>query len=455
MHWFGKVVWSEGMFLRCQHFQQQDRYAENLVRETVGNALPLGWGVRTLELDASLLERGRIAVAAASGLLPDGTPFNSPKDQDPPPMLTVGEADRNQTIYLGAPHGQAGKAAAEVGNAADGTERFQVMAMQVADSSDVRTGSEAEVRVGHLRLRLLADRDDRSGFLSIPIARVQDVSTGGRVTLDPAHIPTCLDFRASARLRGFVGELEGLLHQRGDALAGIGLGPEQGTVGELANFMLLQVVNRYEPLAAHLAGEAGLHPEPLYRLFVTLAGELATFFARDRRPPQFERYRHADLTRTFEAVEMTIRDYLSTEFARRAVQIPLTEHPQWGLYTAAIHDRTLIDTAAFILTVSADLDPAVVGRQFPDQSKAGATEQIHNLVNLALPGIPLRLRPVAPRQIPYNAGAAYFELDKTSEHWRPLEQSGGLAFHVAGRYPNLKLELWAIRPAGADQHVAP
>ncbi|OZA85174.1 MAG: hypothetical protein B7X76_05695 [Azorhizobium sp. 39-67-5] len=28
----GKVVWSEGMFLRAQHFQQQDRYLERLVR---------------------------------------------------------------------------------------------------------------------------------------------------------------------------------------------------------------------------------------------------------------------------------------------------------------------------------------------------------------------------------------------------------------------------------------
>lgn len=453
MHWFGKVVWSEGMFLRCQHFQQQDRYAENLLRETVENVLAFGWGVRTLELDEKMLERGRIAVASASGLLPDGTPFSIPKDQDPPPMLEVDDAAKDMTVFLGIPIAQAGKAVAEVGEAADGIERFQAMAVQVADTSDRRTGSEAEVRVGHLRLRLLTDDDDRSGFFCIPIARIQDVSANKKIALDPRYIPTCLDFRASTRLRGFCNELEGLLHQRGDALAGVGISPTQGNVGELANFMLLQVVNRYEPLFTHLAGDAGLHPEPLYRQFLMMAGELATFFAKERRPPGFGHYRHEDLTATFDAVEMTIREYLSTEFARRAVQIPLKEHPQWGLYTGTIHDRSLIDTASFVLTVSADLDPAVVGRQFPDQSKAGATEQIHNLVNLALPGIPLRPRPVAPRQIPFNANAAYFDLDKTSEHWKPLEQSGGVAFHVAGKYPNLKLELWAIRPVGADQHV--
>ena len=29
MSWDNKVVWSEGMFLRPQHFQQHDRYLEN------------------------------------------------------------------------------------------------------------------------------------------------------------------------------------------------------------------------------------------------------------------------------------------------------------------------------------------------------------------------------------------------------------------------------------------
>ncbi len=31
MSWHNKVVWSEGLFLRPQHFQQQDRYIEHLV----------------------------------------------------------------------------------------------------------------------------------------------------------------------------------------------------------------------------------------------------------------------------------------------------------------------------------------------------------------------------------------------------------------------------------------
>ena len=53
--------------------------------------------------------------------------------------------------------------------------------------------------------------------------------------------------------------------------------------------------------------------------------------------------------------------------------------------------------------------------------------------------------PVAPRQIPFHAGYHYFLLDNKSDRWEQLKQSGGLALHVSGNYPGLKLELWAIR----------
>ena len=52
---------------------------------------------------------------------------------------------------------------------------------------------------------------------------------------------------------------------------------------------------------------------------------------------------------------------------------------------------------------------------------------------------------IRPRQIPFHAGVTYFELDTSGQYWRELEQSGGLAFHVAGHFPNLEMAFWAIR----------
>jgi type VI secretion system protein ImpJ len=57
----------------------------------------------------------------------------------------------------------------------------------------------------------------------------------------------------------------------------------------------------------------------------------------------------------------------------------------------------------------------------------------------------MRAMPAPPRQIPYHAGFQYFELEQGGELWQQLRVAGGIAVHVAGEFPGLQLELWAIR----------
>ena len=53
-----KVLWGEGLFLRPQHFQQQDRYHEARLNETANALHPYCWGVRRLAIDTDALRRG-------------------------------------------------------------------------------------------------------------------------------------------------------------------------------------------------------------------------------------------------------------------------------------------------------------------------------------------------------------------------------------------------------------
>ena len=81
----------------------------------------------------------------------------------------------------------------------------------------------------------------------------------------------------------------------------------------------------------------------------------------------------------------------------------------------------------------------------PGIQSARIVEKLRDLVNLQLPGIALKPLPVAPRQIPFHAGFNYFEMDRSGEMWKQLEKSGGLAMHIAGEFPGLEMECWAIR----------
>jgi type VI secretion system protein ImpJ len=47
--------------------------------------------------------------------------------------------------------------------------------------------------------------------------------------------------------------------------------------------------------------------------------------------------------------------------------------------------------------------------------------------------------------LPFHAGFTYFELDRGNELWKQFATSAGMALHVAGDFPGLAMEFWAIR----------
>ncbi len=265
-----------------------------------------------------------------------------------------------------------------------------------------------------------------------------------RLVLDPEYCPPCLDLRVAARLGAFADELVGLLHQRGDALGNRLSQPGAAGAAEIADFLLLQLINRAEPLFAHLATMSGLHPEQFYRECAQLAGELATFSPVNKRAVQYPVYRHDQLRESFQPLIEDLRQSLSMVMDTHAVAIALEER-QFGIRVAVMRDPELVKSATFVLVVNAHMPAETVRTTFPRQVKIGSVEKIRDLVNLQLPGIALRPLPVAPRQLPFHAGFTYFELDRGSEYWQQLTASAGFAMHVAGEFPGLQMEFWAIR----------
>ncbi|MCV5233200.1 type VI secretion system baseplate subunit TssK, partial [Escherichia coli] len=65
MVWQRKVVWAEGMFLRPQHFQQQERHLDFLIQGRSLSAQPFYWGFSELTLDTQMLALGKVALISA------------------------------------------------------------------------------------------------------------------------------------------------------------------------------------------------------------------------------------------------------------------------------------------------------------------------------------------------------------------------------------------------------
>jgi type VI secretion system protein ImpJ len=440
---YNKVLWSEGLFLRPQHFQQQDRFFEHLLETRCYALRGHPWGCIELELERDMLAIGKLGLRRAIGVFPDGTPFRIPEDDPAPTPLDVTTQVRDETVYLALPVRQQNGADVDRSAGQDSIVRHITREVESRDATS-DAGMTARLEVGPLRTRMMLSHQSLDDYVRIPIAQVIERRADQRVVLNERFIPTVLDARAAPVLAAFMIELQGLLHQRADALAGRVSATGRGGAAEIADFLMLQAINRYEPVVTHLVTGGLVHPEDLYRTCIAAAGELATFTATSKRPEVFPGYAHEKLRESFEPVIAALRASLSAVLEQTAIAIPL-EPKRFGLSVATVADRTLFSTAVFVLAVRADTPPEELRQRFPAQLKIGPVEKIRDLVNLQLPGIALRTIPVAPRQIPYHAGFVYFELDQASELWAQLKASGGIALHVGGEFPGLKLEFWAIR----------
>ncbi|MBN59452.1 MAG: type VI secretion system baseplate subunit TssK [Thalassolituus sp.] len=438
-----KVIWSEGMFLRPQHFQQQDRFVERLVDVRTGAVGSYYWGIQELTIDVEALELGKVSISSVRGIFPDGTPILAPESEELPPIIEIPENTRDEIVYLCVPMRRPG-AQESVRDAEEFPQaRFQTYNFDARDSSSA-SGQSARIQIGKLSTCFKLGSEDLGGYACIGIARIAERLPGNPVKLDKTFIPPVLDCTVSGEIKGYIEEVSGLLRQRGEALSHRLSDSGRSGSAEIADYLLLQVINRVQPLVKHLTQLATLHPLTLYTELLQLAGELSTFTASDKRPPEMPPYIHTDLQQTFAGLFSALRQSLSMVLEQSAISLDLVER-KYGIHVAPITDPSLTRSASFVVAVKADMPTEVLRSRFPAQAKIAPVETIRELITTQLPGLRTRPLPVAPRQIPYHAGFTYFEIENTGDLWKSMQQSGGFAVHLGADYPGLIMELWAIR----------
>ncbi|EIM1707371.1 type VI secretion system baseplate subunit TssK [Aeromonas dhakensis] len=437
-----RVIWREGLFIKPQHFQQQQRHSDYALHARLSALSDYFYGLQTLAINEDYLGFGRIALVGATGILPDGTVFNIPNDDMLPTPLEITDASvANQKVYLALPLSVSG--VNEVGQGGQVATRLQAHRHDVRDLHS-EGGDVVSLEVGRVSLRLMLEREDRSAYASLAIARILDKRPDGGLVLDPNFMPCSISVSAIPTLKRFLGESAGLVAERARSLSQRIAAPGQQGVADVAEFMMLQLLNRAQPQLSHLARLGTLHPERLHESLVQLCGELMTFTDESRLPPEFPAYRHDDQQVSFEPVMLALRQALSTVLSPRAVSIQLRKH-QYGIMVAMVNESELMKSADFVLAVRARMPQEQLRKQLLQQTKVASSDKIRELISLQLPGIPLLPLPVAPRQLPYHAGYSYFQLDRQSPAWQMLAVSNTLAFHIAGDFPELDMQLWAIR----------
>jgi type VI secretion system protein ImpJ len=433
-----KVVWTEGLFLKPQHFQQERRYLEHYIEHRTGSIQAYGWGFTELEIDRDMLGIGKIGIVKAAGVFPDGTPFVIPTEDATPAPVEIDEQIKGQMVYLCIPVRSPGGQEYHFGDHTELT-RHEVREIDVRDDTSDQVTNNAVLQVAGIQPELRLESQVLEGYATLGLVHVIEAQTDRQIILDDSYIYPTLDSRTNRRIDGLLSEVRGLLVHRAEELEGL----VTTSSSDVSQFLLLQTVNRYTPVVSHFASSHGLHPRTIYQTLLEIAGDLSTF-REQKRPIEFPAYDQDDLRGTFDVVMGEMRKLLQSMIVQRAVRIPI-EQVNRTTFLAQINDRDLLDSATFNLAVSANHPPEFIQQRFPNLSKLAAKEDIKEVVGNLTDGVGMRAMPTAPREIPYHQGNVYFELDRRAELWQGLKRSGGLAIHLLGDFPGLKLELWAVR----------
>jgi type VI secretion system protein ImpJ len=438
-----KVIWSEGLFLRPQHFQQQERYLERYVDARVATIARHGYGFSDLEVDRDLLAIGKLALRRARGVFPDGTPFAMPGDDALPTPLDVPANARDRVAYLALPLRRDG--AQEIARTADSAyqTRYTLGEWEARDATR-ETSERVPLEVGSLQTRIVLQGTPIEDFACIPLAQIRECRSDKQVLLEDAHFPTALDASSCPPLARYQVELLGMIKQHADALAQLLVGTRAGGVAEMGDLIRLQTLNRYEPILRHLARMRPVHPEELYGVLVSMCGDLATLSEADRRMPLLPEYAHHDLRLSFEPVMQQLRRYLSDAGPSKVTALEV-ENLQPGIYRVRVPDPTFFDSAIFYLAASASMPTDALQRDFPSVTTIVPTRRLGEYVKTLLPGI--KLTPIShlPPQIPHYGGNVYFELSPNHVTWDELKGAGAFGIHVASPFENLAMRMWAMR----------
>ncbi|OGF13720.1 MAG: type VI secretion system-associated protein [Candidatus Eisenbacteria bacterium RBG_16_71_46] len=444
------VVWHEGMLLAPQHLQQWDRYLHHLVDDRFRALRAFEWGFTELKLDRESLRNGRIALLAASGVLPDGTPFAIPDGDAPPSARAIeGHFDAKQdvlAVHLGLPAARPGRPQLGDG-AASGLPRPR-FSPHDEDLEDANSGGDPRrVTVARRNFAILFPDDALGDHDTLQVAEVVRDPGSGYV-LRETFVPPCLSVAASEWLMQILRGLHNKLNSKSTRLTNERPSPG-GVVNlagmETADLLGLQLVNAAIPALAHVIEHGRAHPEDVYLQLVSLAAALCAFAPRPRAT-ELPRYDHGAPFSTFGPLNETLTQLIELVGGQVKVTVIPLEKDERGRHIGRLQDPRLLEpSASFFLGVRAEVEEGTLIRDFPAKSKLASLNRLDALIAALAPGIGLQYLRVTPAGLPVKSNMVYFQLDPASSEWADVRKAQNLALFIAADYPSLSMELLGKR----------
>lgn len=441
-----KILWGEGLFLRPQHFQQQDRYHEHRLHQSVQALHPYAWGVNQIQVDRDALANNGLRLLELSLRFQDGEFYDAPGADDLPDPVDLSQLPQSQqtiTYYAALPAFK--PFGGNFGDGSNGNNAVRYL-QNNQDTPDLYTHA-APAQLSYLKktLRLVAEFEPRDSYTHFPLLRLRRAATGG-FELDASFVPPSLSIRSAPLLFLQLRRLLDALQAKVSALYGHHREPSKHVIefrsGDMSSFWLLHTASSAYASLTHHFQHPALHPERLYEQLLGLAGALMTF-SKSWTLADLPAYSHTDPGPGFATLHQIIRELLDTVISSRYFAIALREvKPSY--HHGMLDSGKIDDKTTFYIAVSAAMPAAELVDVVPLRFKVGAPDDVDKFVLSAMPGVRLQHAPQVPAAVPVRPDAMYFSIDPKGQMYERMLQAQSISIYVPGGIHDLKLELVAV-----------
>jgi type VI secretion system protein ImpJ len=446
-----KPLWTEGLFVSQHHFQAQDLYHENLLRERIAALRRFDWGVLELEIDDRLLQAGQFRLRRLEAVWPDGlivrcggsseTPSPEPRAFDGVFAPEAAHLD----VFVGLP-----SESASTGNVSGPGEptahrRFSRASRSTADFNAGAATQEVDIAVPNLRV--LLGNEAREKLSTIQVAQLVR-QPGGRVIVRDNFVPPVLRISAAPFLTSGLHRVLGALVSRQRELASARKQRNVGNVEfhatDARRFWLLHTLNTAIPRVTHLLGVKA-HPEEVYVALVELVGQLCTF-APDADPTSVPAFSYTELGDLFERLFARVISLLAIDAVPTYVEIPLERRPD-GMFVGKIPEPRLANHEFFISVKSAQPE-ANVRERIPQLLKIASWQHIVDVVRQARQGVRAEVEWHPSSALPLQPGTCFFRLRREGQFWEDIAKTSTMALYVPvdPDWKDALLRVYAISP---------
>ena len=455
---FRPVFWHEGMFLRPQHFQQQDAYFESRFHHLISLINPYAWGIVDLVVNQPALENMTFEIEQCKLLLPDGAVLNYPGNTNlecrsfEDVRLPGGEP---LPVYLGVMRLRPGEnnvvSIRDPKEPSDTRRRYIVKetGSPTYDFFALEQTAQIDFLVTDVRLFFGDERKNATDFQLFKIAEIERTSAG--YSLSKQYVPPSAKLSATPLLLEMVKSVRDRMTAKGRELMEFkrerGIQTREIGSRDMLHLLYALTINRYIPILYHVCETCdAIHPLHVYGLLREIVGSFSAFSERvtffgateDEGGHNLPEYAHEDLWNCFNPAVRLIKRLLNDLVAGAGYTATLT----WdGVYYSTDLEKRIFEGNSrfyFIITTSLPLNELLIIMK--DTAKVCSREGMPTLINRALFGVPVEHLSSPPHELPQRSHAHHFLLDHTSRVWKRVEEDSNIA-------------IWFEKQPGEDIHI--